>query len=794
MSVQAQKRNITIHSTLTDSITNASVPFATIRIFTGEKLKKQISSLVSDQTGSFTINLTVFNRAALYLEVSHNNYHTKVVELDFPSERDSILQISTIPLISSIHSLEEVIVKTKKLLVETNPDGISFNVSGDPSLETALAIDALRKTPFVSITGNEQISVNGKPTKILMNGRSTGILSNNPAAVLNAIPANLIKKIEVITNPSAKYDAEGYSAVINIISKKISGYSFSNGVHFSTGAVSKISVVPSGSFKFGKFGLNFSGGHTESNEIVWSESYYQSLDRTAAYSKRNIHSIGATSKGLQWGSWELSLDIDSVTYISGYGGIGGNSNRPKVAENVHIYDNNNVILTEGFFKTNKNISSPYGDAGLDFIKLSKKTKRQQFSINTNLQWSDFRDDAISDQINKGANNRFVLNNNYSKNRQFTVQTDYNIPLTPYQSLDIGAKVIFRNATSDYQSFLRSDINTPYIKDIRNSDYFTYEQQVSSMYLVYRLNLNRKNTIQPGIRLEHTNLQGRFIDHQTSIQQLYSNIFPSLSFARNLGKGMYLRTSFSKRISRPGIKYLNPFINNYDSLNISFGNPNLQPEFTNSYDITFSINRPTYNISFSAGYDKQKDLIAPQMSFDVLSGVASNTYNNQVKADRLSVSSFLSYDKGKFSGNLVLNGYYYNLKNKSTKTVLNEGFTGRIQMNVFFFPSPTIRLSLNSSLMFPTILPQGSTNNFLWYSVFLDKSFFGKRLSLVLGVNNIAEKYYHKRTMLTVPGTFKNTSIEHLPYRLFQVGIIFRINKLKENVSRKRGVSVDDIKN
>jgi len=787
-----QTEVLIIKSKVIDSSNKNPVHLATIRVFTDDRLKNQVANIITDEKGVFSISLKLKSVGKIHLTVTHSSYSPKTLSTEVTFNKDMI-EIPDIFLTPQINTLTEVIVKARRPIIETNPDGITFNVADDPSLEGTQAIEALRKTPFVSVSDN-QITVNGKPTKVLLNGRSTGIISHNPAAALNVLPAHLIKRIEVITNPSAKYDAEGYAAIINIISKKIAGYMFGNGLHYETWNVSKVSVVPFGSVKLGDFGFSFNGGLTSSRQPFLSEATYNSFHNTTIFSRRTSNATGTNKNVTQWGTWELSWDLDSLTSLSGYGSINGGSSRPTSSQEIKTYNTNNQILTQSLFQSNQETTNPFGDAGLDLIKKSKRNKRQQFTLNTNWQWSNNKNNAESDQFNSGNSNRFIINTNSFKNRQFTLQSDFTLPTSATQSIDIGAKVIFRSVHSDYQSLLRNSINDPYKIDIKNTDFFTYNQQIKSMYLVYRFAL-KKTTIQPGVRFEQTHLKGDFITSQMKVVQDYTNLFPTLNISRNLGKGMFVRMSYTRRISRPGIKYLNPFVDNYDSLNIFYGNPALNPEIKNSYEAGFSISKTKFNISLTLIYGSDHGLISQFTNFDGSTGVTRTTYNNLVSANRFTLSTFVSFNGKKISGNLIFYGTYNTVRMHATNQIINEGISGHGNFNFSYPFSKKLRFRYNSSLLLPTVLPQGKVNGLYLYYLRFEQLLLDKKATLLISINNPFSKYYKRTTFLTNrESLYTQSSTEFLPYRSLQFGIILNFGKLKENVSRKKGVTVDDIKN
>lgn len=791
-SVRAQVINpVRLNGIVRENSTALPLQFATIKLLATDTSRQLVRSALSNEKGVFSL---VIDQPGNYiLLVSHSGYE----DLQSIVSADSLLSAAPViyQLVKKTNVLGEVIMRSKKQLVEEKDDRIIFNVSGDSSLAGAYGIEALRKTPFVIMDGSGSVMVNGKPAKILLNGKATGIITSNPVEALKVYPADLIKRIEVITNPSSRYQAEGISSIINIVSKRIQGYIGGLGMHFRALDGNRgFSMSPSGSVKIGKFGLDFYGGISYDRRPYLSVSTFKTAAQGSLYKNRNTTSSGRTTDKVQWGSMELSWDLDSLHTVSGYGNLFGNGSEPEINATSTLYDGNGTLVNTILFESKKLIDNPHGDAGLDFIKKFRSHPDKEFSITTNWKWGNNRNNAESNQYSSFGN-RFLVNENYFKNQQLTLQADFSVPLSSSRLIEMGANTIFRKSFSDFRSQIFDFSSNSFQPDPLNTDLFTYRQVVTGAYMNYRFKINNW-MMSGGLRAEQTDLTGDFIYTRTKVAQHYFNVFPSVSISRNFKKGLSTRFSYSRRIARPGINYLNPFIDNYDSLNISFGNPKLGPEFNNNYEARISLNRSRYTLSASAYYFFSNKQINSLTGFNETSGVSATSFENSGRSQKIGLNAFTRYNAGKFSLWLNLNAFYTSVTYfAGSATILNDGWAFSGSLNSNYKISKTFTIRYSSWLESANIHPQGITNAYYYYNFAMEKNIFQKKIQLAFQFNRPFNKVYKKAKVTRDNKTgFETKSIDYLYYRNMQFSLIYRFGKLRENINRKKGVNADDLKN
>ncbi|HEX8462748.1 MAG TPA: TonB-dependent receptor, partial [Segetibacter sp.] len=600
-------------SKLADSATGKPVAFTTISVYKISNATKPVQNIIAADDGSF--KLTIKDSGSYNVVIFHASYHEKTYLLNasFP---ENIL------LVPKLNKIGEVLVTVRKPLVEKVEDKLIYNVEADASLDGQMATDALRKTPFISVDGDGNVQLKGQSNfKVLLNGKESAMFAKDPKEALKAFPANMIKRIEVITNPSSKYDAEGVAGIINIITgKKVTGYNGNIGAYYNT--LNNMNLNASANVKLGKIGLaGYVGLGGNKNPPAGKQTSITEALQPVVYAKRSLLGESKNSYNWQNGNLELSWDIDSLNTLSAYGNIGGNDNKQTRQRNLQVIsadlrDTANYVYTD-----DNRYKYPWYDVGMDYIRKFKK-ENQELTVKFNHQYSD--DKSLMNSSQFYANyNRFAVNDNTSANHETTVQADFVLPLPKSTKLELGAKGIVRSAAADYISMYRYDLNKTYNADNANTDNFYYDQSVYSGYFTYGFKI-KKWSVRLGARVEHTEVNGDFTASNVQVKQNYNNLIPSFYLSKKLKDKHDLSFSYSKRLRRPYIWNLNPFVNNTDSLNISYGNPSLQPELTHSFEIGYSYfkNATSINIKLSENYCNNQVIQFSQ--FNNTTGVSSKS--------------------------------------------------------------------------------------------------------------------------------------------------------------------------
>ncbi|MFL5746851.1 MAG: outer membrane beta-barrel protein, partial [Niastella sp.] len=665
-----------------------------------------------------------------------------------------------------------------------------LNVEDDPANKTETALDILRKTPFITVDGEDNIKINGKSNfKVLLNGRETSMFARNVKEALRGFPGALISKIEVITTPSAKYDGEGIGGLINIITKKkVVGYngtlsSFSR----TSDKVNNFSV--NGNAKVGKFGLSVFLNKGFADPVLQHNTNITTPTSQTAYAKRTLDGGRYNSETWSFGNAELSFEADSLNTISLYTNIDSWSNK-QVTNQTITTDFLNDPSTVSYFNQNNKTNNPGISVGSDYIKHYKNNKERELSFRFLGEFGKNDNKLNSVQDNPGTD-RYLINNSYAINNQYTLQMDNIIPINKTTRFEGGAKAILRRASSDFQSQIKYGETDNYKINVANTDYFKYSQDVLSIYSMYNVKLKR-STFRFGARVEHTIVNGDFVASKKLVKTNYTTLLPNIQFTNKLNTATTLVFTYTKRLQRPYIWDLNPFVVNNDSLNITTGNPDLGPQTMHalSGQLRYGNGNTFSGINIEGSYSGNK--ILQYAFFDPQTGITKTTSLNIGKEYQTSVSlNFSTKITPKWS--LYVNGAlrYSKVTNNADATQSNSGFGCNFNLNTSYKFTEKFSASTYLGLWQEPRTIQTTYPFNTWHNVALNyKMFKDKFLISLRGVN-----YYEKNRAfknVTKDQNFYNTNTTTVIRRGGVLALTWNFGKLAESVSKKKGVNNDDV--
>lgn len=789
LSIQAMAQNAenkgNIRGVIVDSTSNEKISFATISI----KLENGSSrSTLSKDDGSFI------------LEKLPNGKHTLVVinvgykkiskEITISNENDKI-NLGTIFIATQGNQLQEVEVSTDKALVKQEVDRISYDVQSDPESKFQTALDMLRKVPLVSVDADDNIQVKGSSNfKVLINGRPSSLAARSPKDVFKAMPASSIVKIEVITNPPAKYDADGLAGIINVITTKNveSGYNGNISTRYNN-----------------PWGPGVNGSLTlKKNKFAMSAYYgngYQDIPATGFNASR----VGLLqeTKLLQEGSndylwfWqylesEMSYEFDSLNLLTATIGTNPGYGKTNSVQQNSLYGSKGTI--DQFYILTNNGSNDWNgtDVGLNFQRGFKKNKNQLLTLSYKYSPSlNGNENNVSSSQNMNFNFNPFKQINKSGTKEQTYQVDY---VQPIKKVDVeaGAKAILRNNYSDYTQLNFNPLVNDYQHDSTNSNKFDYQQNVYSFYNSYNIKFDKWG-IRAGVRVEKTSVDANFETTATKVKQEYTNVIPSLSIQRKFKDMSSVNFGYTQRIERPSIWELNPFVNQSNPRFLSYGNPNLKAVLTNNFEVGYSTFKKG-SINLGASYSFANNTIQNVTSLGI-DTISRDTYENIGSDKKLGFNMNISYPFSK-KLNVNVNGLLSYIWIKGTYNAQffsNEGFQG----NVFAFASYTLpkefRTRVNVGYTSPWIQLQGQSNNFIYSSFSVSKDFFDKKLTVSTQISNPWRKYRDWEQNFNT-SQFVQSSHQQNFYRHYSISFSYRFGKLDGGVKKnQRGINNDDVK-
>jgi outer membrane receptor protein involved in Fe transport len=798
------KGNAKISGQVLDGDTNQPVEFANI-VLIDPGTSKAIDGTVCDMEGKFT--LTKLAEGTYTLTISFIGYETKTIENITVDKRGEVA-LPTIKLSTDAKVLNEVLVEGKRPLIEERVDRTVYNAENDETTKGGDAADVLRRVPLLSVDLDGNVSMRGNENiMVLINNKPSTITAGSVADALKQIPADMIKSVEVITSPSAKYDAEGSAGIINIITKKNTLQGVSLNVNAGAGLRGS-NLGLNGSIRRGKMGFTLGGFGRASYNVKGSfENTQQTGDRITKQfaDTRSNNLFGRYSLG-----WDY--DINDKNYLAAsvrYGVRNGNSYQDNLTTEYYDLDNNQTNPSVN--RDNKTIDkSGTIDLSLDYThyyetKGHELTFSGQYSRNNRN--NDFTNTVFT---SSGDIDSLVRNDNFNYNEEFTGQVDYQLPIKSNQMLEIGVKNIGRIVSSDYATFVTyADGVEQERTNPQNNNTLEYNQNITAGYASYTYSTQNGYSFKGGARYEYTMINAAYQNNSESPDPeipSYGVLVPSLNASKKLSNGNTIKISYNRRIQRPSIRYLNPNIQAANPLNITIGNPNLDPEYTNNYEVGYSMYIKSSMISLSAFARNTRGAIQSIRDTTAVPGIEHvpgqiiTRFDNIGKEDAYGVSIFSNVTIGsKFSINGSVDTYYAVLDNNNPDPLLhasNEGWviSGRLSGDYNFGSGWAAQFF--TYYRGNRVQLQGSQGGFGMYSLGFRKEFNDKRASIGFAAENFLTASMKMRSELETP-TVSQKSLNTMRNMSFRINFSFRIGKMSfdEQPRRRRGKSIsnDDMK-
>ncbi|RYF60934.1 MAG: TonB-dependent receptor, partial [Cytophagaceae bacterium] len=485
-----------------------------------------------------------------------------------------------------IVGLNEVVVTATKQIVKQEIDRISYDLQADPESKVFNVLEMMRKVPLLSLDADNNILMKGNSDfKILINGKPSSMMERNYKDILRSMPASSIERIEVITSPPAKYDAEGLAGIINIITtKKLdNGYNGSLNLseRFPTGGPGLGGSI---SAKLGKFGISAFGGASLQTNLPIRGGVQRITTGGQPTTLLQEGTTGSENRTAYLG-YEMSYEIDTLNLISTQFNLNGSKLVGNSLQTSTLMSSD--VRLQGYnLETNRRGNGNGVDASLNYQHSfrSDKTRMLTFSYRY-LSYADRQTSAlnITNRVNYPIHDYQQVNDQHFSEQTF--QADYVHPIKKHQ-IEAGLKGILRDNQSDFQYAAADSGTGQFVIQPTISNRFRNTQNVFGGYTTYQY-VVKSWGVKAGLRIEQTVIDADFISVDASLKRTYFNLIPSVSVNRKFKNNSGLTLGYTQRIQRPGIYQLNPFV---DRSNPNFertGNPDLRPALVNDIQLTFS---------------------------------------------------------------------------------------------------------------------------------------------------------------------------------------------------------------
>lgn len=800
---QISIKSASVEGILLDTTTKKPIEFATIAIIDPQD-NHTIDGTVTDEKGSFEIkNLP---SGSLILEMGFLGYQTKRMNISLKD--GAKLKLTKLFLSQEVVALKEVTIEGQSQVIEEKVDRLVYNAEKDITSKGGDASDVMRNVPLLTVDLDGNVSLRGSSNvKVLINNKPSSIMAGSVADALKQIPADMIKSIEVITSPTARYESEGSSGIINIITKKNTLQGMTLGVDVSAGNRGAMLGL-NGNYRKGNMGFSLRGhgrgeynikGGFENLQTSITSSGLQTTSQTANTLTQRLHG----NYNLGW-DWDLTKKSNLSAGIR-FGTRSGISSQDNMITSV-LFPGSTSPLLSGRNVDSKDISLSY-DINATYTYTYNSQKELSFLglYSRNNRTNDWQADLYNNVDFATITSR-QKNENPSYNEESTAEINYNTPLTERSMIEFGGKGIFRKVYSDFSYYFSEGATSDYEIDLsRKSNTLDYTQNVAASYLSYTYTTRNKFSFKAGSRLEYTSIAANFENKANgTISDIpsYWNLIPSINISKPITKTWTMRAAYNKRIQRPGIQFLNPNVNEANPNNISVGNPNLSPELTDNFELTNSLNIKNVFLTAAVFYRHTGNSITSlRDTFSIFSGstyipAIRTTYENIGNENTIGFNAFGNVTLFKiWSLNGGFDVYNVSLSNNNPNpnySASNNGWVvgGRMFTNLRFKNGWGIQGG--GGARGRQINLQGYSGSFAFYSIGVRKNFLNGKGNFSISAENFLNHPFRVNSSTTSnllnqlnTNSFYNSGV--------RMGINYRFGKMTFEEKRKKSINNDDIK-
>lgn len=767
-----------------DSQTGAAVEYATIGIFRAAD-SVLITGNITNSTGQFTLEVPY---GKLYVNVDFIGYTAKTLPAFTLSAENPEVNIGVVKLSPSATALEGVEVEAEKSQYQVGIDKKVFNVGKDLTTAGGSVSDVLQNVPSVTVDMDGNVALRGSGSvRILIDGKPSGLTGVSKADILAQIPASSIESIEVITNPSAKYDSEGMAGIINIVLKKQKKAGFNGMVSAQAGTGDRYN---------GSVNLNYSKGK---------------VNLFGSYDINSSHRYG---NGINNRRTDIN---DSIAYLDQLSSnMRGNfSHTARLGADIRFNDKNSVSVSTLYktgdgksiqdldykeFDANRELLSIFGRDNIEFdidkaydhaLNYKKDFKKKGRVLTADFLYSTAFEKETTDITERYYNLDLtqvgspLLQQSIDDNKQVNgvAQVDYEDMLNEKTKLETGLKVSTRYTDVDFTWFNYNEASQAWINDTSISNHFRYDEQIYAGYAIYSSSYKRFS-YKVGARVEQTFTRSKLFNTGEVNENSYMDVFPSIHLGQELKNKNKLSLSYTRRITRPGFRSLNPFNNYQDAYNLRRGNVLLKPEYISSFDAAHSKYWDKYILTSGLYYRYTTDMIG-RVRFIDTNGVAVTTFENMNTGISYGAEFSFNATPVKWMRAMLSFNYYRNI---ITGTNVREGFESdayswNTRLTTTFTVWKDLDIQFTGSYRAPMEVPMGTIRAMYFTDLGAKMDIFKNKATVNFRVSDL---FNSQRFRIDAVGPGFENYIEHRwDTRAFFVGFSYRINSYKEKPQRKQ---------
>jgi outer membrane receptor protein involved in Fe transport len=785
------QKPITISGKVIDALSKQPLEYATIVIKNTETQK--ISGGITDAKGIFSVKTPAgfYEISVEFISFKSKKYPKQNITKD--------LDLGTITLSEDSKSLDEVVIIAEKTTVDIRLDKKVFNIGKDLSIRGGNASDVLGNVPSVQVDVEGTVSLRGNENvTILIDGRPSALVGLNGAEALRQIPAEAIEKVEVITSPSARYDAEGTAGILNIILRKNKLTGFNGSLQLDLGYPERLGTAFNANWRTKKWNLftntGFRYNETPGNALSESNFLSSNAQNALVVEQRNFGRLGRsifTSFGAEYYLSQNSSIIGNIVFN------GGNDDDVNTNDIDRIDANGNI--NEATFRTEAEGEDENRlQYTLDYVN-TFDGKGKKLSIN--LQYSTEMEDILNNitEIDTQTN---ILNDleqviEEQNEDRALLQIDYVHPVGENIQYEAGYRGNYRDIFNSFYLAERQVFpDGPLVPDTGLNNSFNYEEFVNAAYFQYGQKFNKISFL-GGLRYEYTTTEIVQQTSTTSSKRNYGNLFPTVNLGYEFRDGENMTLGYNRRIRRPRGRNLNPFPSRSSEANIYTGNVNLNPVITDAFDIGYLKRWDKFTISTSLYYNISNDNWEriQEDTGDVTDNGDPITRRfpvNLSTQERLGLEFTLNYRPFKIWNinsdfnlfRVTTDGDYTNPTTNVTQSFDFENTAFFIRLNQKITLPGKTDLQINTNYRGPSQNAQTKSQGVFSMNLAASKDLFNEKASISLNFSDVFNSRISRRTT-NIPGFLNQYSEFQWREPQFRVSFVYRFNQKKERFKPQR---------
>ena len=781
-----------ISGVIINSLTFKPIEYAYLVLRKGMD-SSMVAGGISDTLGKFKIEKIPFGKYYLVVNlIGHKSQKISNIVIS-PKELDK--KIDTIKLNPNSANLNTFEIKEKKQTVEYTLDKKVINVEKNLVSAGGSAVDVMQAIPSVTVDIEGNISLRGSSNvTVLIDGKLSGLTGMSRSAILEQIPASSIESIEIISNPSAKYDPDGMTGIINIVLKKKKERGYNGVFTANAGTGDKYNGSIALNFSKNKVNVfaNFDG--RINNSVGFSNmSRIATINDTLSYLESNDdNKRKRIARNFKIGT-DFYLNDKNTFTISGICGISDNTDNEYSKSKELDADE----LISNYYESN-NVESGKNES-FDYMLNYKRTfKKKGESITADAIFSTSNETEASDRnlqyyltdmstINGNPELQHILTDN--KSDVSTIQVDYSNPLSKKSRFEAGAKSIIRSMDNDYKFLNFVDSSGIWSDDSLLSNRFLYDEQIHAVYTTYS-NTFGVFEFQAGLRAEQALTRSTQKTMNTEYKKDYFSIFPTLHLNLNLKNDNSLQLSYSRRVNRPSYHMLNPFVDVSNPGFRHYGNPYLTPEYIDSYELGHLKYWKNTSLNSSVFYKQINDAIQRYVYIDN-NGIQNVTAMNISKGISYGLEFILTQDFAKWWKVNATFSYFRTImkgaENGAELTNSNYSWTSKLNSNMTVLKNLDIQLTGNYRA--PMVQLQGTMKAMYFANIALKKDILKNKASVTLRLSDIFNT--QQFNMVRTGTDFTIDMKRKRESRVFFVGFTYKINGDTNGKNKKKTFDNND---